>query len=101
MDTKYLLKTCELLYASYNLPIICFYDKNEVIEFNCSYLGYEKVFRHIANKVTGESNPSLVSDYAGLYGAIKTTDGQILILIGPFKNKKNYRRSFCVRNSRA
>lgn len=88
MDTKYLLKTCELLYASYNLPIICFNDKNEVIEFNCSYLGYEKVFRHIANKVTSESNPSLVSGYAGLYGAIKTTDGKILILIGPFKNKK-------------
>ncbi len=88
MDTKYLLKTCELLYASYNLPIICFNDKNEVIEFNCSYLGYEKVFRHIANKVTGESNPSLVSGYAGLYGAIKTTDGKTLILIGPFKNKK-------------
>lgn len=88
MDTKYLLKTCELLYASYNLPIICFNDKNEVIEFNCSYLGYKKVFRHIANKVTSESNPSLVSGYAGLYGAIKTTDGKILILIGPFKNKK-------------
>ncbi len=88
MDTKYLLKTCELLYDSYNLPIICFNDKNEVIEFNCSYLGYEKVFRHIANKVTGESNPSLVSGYAGLYGAIKTTDGKTLILIGPFKNKK-------------
>lgn len=83
-----MLKTCELLYASYNLPIICFNDKNEVIEFNCSYLGYEKVFRHIAYKVTGESNPSLVSGYAGLYGAIKTTDGKILILIGPFKNKK-------------
>lgn len=88
MDTKYLLKTCELLYASYNLPIICFNDKNEVIEFNCSYLGYKKVFRHIANKVTSESNPSLVSGYAGLYSAIKTTDGKILILIGPFKNKK-------------
>lgn len=88
MDTKYLLKTCELLYASYNLPIICFNDKNEVIEFNCSYLGYKKVFRYIANKVTSESNPSLVSGYAGLYGAIKTTDGKILILIGPFKNKK-------------
>ena len=88
MDTKYLLKTCELLYASYNLPIICFNDKNEVIEFNCSYLGYKKVFRRIANKVTSESNPSLVSGYAGLYGAIKTTDGKILILIGPFKNKK-------------
>jgi YSIRK-targeted surface antigen transcriptional regulator len=88
MDTEYLLKTCELLYASYNLPIICFNDRKEVIEFNCSYLGYEKVFRHIADKVTDKSNPSLVSGYAGLYGAIQTTDGKILILVGPFKNKK-------------
>lgn len=88
MDTEYLLKTCELLYASYNLPIVCFNDRKEVIEFNCSYLGYEKVFRHIADKVTDKSNPSLVSGYAGLYGAIKTTDGKIFILVGPFKNKK-------------
>ena len=88
METNNLLKTCELLYASYNLPIICFNDRNEVIKFNCSYLGYEKVFRHIANRVTGESNPSLVSGYAGLYGAIKTNDEKTLILVGPFKNKK-------------
>lgn len=88
MDTNYLLKTCELLYASYNLPNICINDKNEVIGFNCSYLGYKKVFCHIAKKVVGESNPSLVSGCVGLYGAIKTNDKKNLILIGPFKNKK-------------
>ena len=69
METNNLLKTCELLYASKKKTKNSLNDRNEVIKFNCSYPGYEKVFRHIANRVTGESNPSLDSGYAGLYGA--------------------------------
>lgn len=88
MTEESILKTCELLYSSHNMPIICF-DKNfEIIGYNCPYLGYKKVFQHIAKKVTDVSNPSLVTGYAGLYGSIKTDNGNYLILTGPFVNKK-------------
>lgn len=88
MSVKSILKTCELLYSSHNLPIICFDKNNNIVGFNCPYQGYEKVFQHIANKVTEDVNPSLVTGYAGLYGAIKTQNGNFLILTGPFVNKK-------------
>lgn len=88
MTKKSLLKICELTYSSHLLPIICF-DKNiNIIGFNCPYRGYEKVFKHIAKKVTDDINPSIVIGYAGLYGAIKTKDKNFLILAGPFVNKK-------------
>lgn len=88
MTIKSILKTCELLYSSHNIPIICFDKHNKIIGYNCSYRGYEKVFLHIANKVAEDLNPSLVTGYAGLYGAIKAHNGDYLILTGPFVNKK-------------
>lgn len=88
MTQKIILKTCELLYSSYNLPILCFDDKHNVIGYNCAYRGYEKIFRNIAQKVTGGINPSLVMGQAGLYGAIKINSGRQLLLTGPFINKK-------------
>lgn len=88
MTQKTILKTCELLYSSYNLPILCFDDKHNVIGYNCAYREYEKIFRNIAQRVTGEINPSLVMGQAGLYGAIKINSGRQLLLTGPFINKK-------------
>lgn len=88
METNFILKTCELSYAAYNLPIIYFDNDANILGYNCAYLDYEKVFRHIANKATFEHNPSLVSGYAGLYGAIKLKNNNGMILVGPFINKK-------------
>ncbi len=88
MTIKFILKTCELLYSSHNMPIICFDKQYSIIGYNCPYHGYEKVFSHIAKKVTDDCNPSLVMGYAGLYGAIVTNNGNYLILTGPFVNKK-------------
>ncbi len=88
MTRKQLLKTCELLYASYNLPIVCFDEKREIVQFNCPYPGYEAVFRDLAKDVRGDRSPSLVSGCAGLYGAVVAKDGKTLLLIGPFKNRK-------------
>lgn len=88
MKQDTLLKTCELLYSSYNLPILCFDDNGEIIGYNCAYRGYEQVFRNITKKATSEINPSLVMAHAGLYGAIKINNGHQLILTGPFINKK-------------
>lgn len=88
MTQKEILKTCELLYSSYNLPILCFDDNGNILGYNCAYRGYEKIFRNIAKKATSEINPFLVTGYAGLYGVIKINGGRQFILTGPFINKK-------------
>lgn len=88
MTIASVLKTCELLYASQNLPIICLGKNGNTLGCYCSYPGYEKVFQCVAKNVVGETNPSLITAYAGLYGTIKITSCNCLILTGPFVNKK-------------
>ena len=88
MTTESILKTCQLLYSSHNLPIICFDNEENIIGYNCSCQEYKPVFHTLFKKATKEKNPSLVTGYAGLYGVIFVKNYDCTILTGPFVNKK-------------
>ena len=88
MTTESILKTCQLLYSSHNLPIICFDNEENISGYNCSCQEYKPVFHTLFKKATKEKNPSLVTGYAGLYGVIFVKNYDCTILTGPFVNKK-------------
>ncbi len=86
MTKKALLKTCELLYATHYLPIAAF-CKGELIALNCSYPGFAPIFKKLAERAGGEEH-SLISGKAGLYGCVRVKKYDILLISGPYVNKK-------------
>ena len=88
MTTQAILRTLELLYATHELPIACFQENSVLLRAYCSYQGYTPVFSAMAGRAPGDQDISLVSGYAGLYGAVRIRESGQLLITGPFLNKK-------------
>ncbi len=87
MKRSSIFKGCELLYATYNLPMACFGPDNTIQKMYCTYPGYSGIFTTMAAQMPEEKSVSLLSGVAGLYGAIRVRESDILVLTGPFLNK--------------
>lgn len=88
MTTRTLLRTLELLHATHELPIACFQENSVLLRAYSSYQGYAPVFSAMAGRAPDDQNISLVSGYAGLYGAVRIRESGHLLITGPFLNKK-------------
>ena len=88
MTTRTILRTLELLHATHELPIACFQENSVLLRAYCSYQGYTPVFSAMAGRAPGDQDISLVSGYAGLYGAVRIRESGQLLITGPFLNKK-------------
>ena len=88
MTTQAILRTLELLYATHELPVACFQENLSLLHAYCSCPGYAPVFSAIAGRAPGDQDISLVSGYAGLYGAVRIRESGQLLITGPFLNKK-------------
>lgn len=87
MTEKAILKTCELLLATHHLPIACFKRDGKLLKLCCPYPGYEAVFASLFSQV-GPEKVTMLSDRAGIYGAIRVIRPEMVILTGPFLDKK-------------
>ena len=88
MTTQAILRTLELLYATHELPVACFQENLSLLHAYCSYPGYAPIFSAIAGKAPNDKTISLVSGYAGLYGTVHIRENKLLLVTGPFLNKK-------------
>ena len=88
MTTQAILRTLELLYATHELPVACFQENLSLLHAYCSCSGYAPVFSAMAGRAPDDQNISLVSGYAGLYGAVRIRESGHLLITGPFLNKK-------------
>lgn len=88
MDRQYVLKTCTLLYATHYLPMACIDERGKMVQVSCSYEGYAKIFAAIAKKMAADEDVSLISGRAGLYGGVRIPALKMLIIAGPFIDKK-------------
>ena len=88
MTTQAILRTLELLYATHELPVACFQENLSLLHAYCSCSGYAPVFSAMAGRAPNDQNISLVSGYAGLYGAVRIRESGHLLITGPFLNKK-------------
>ncbi len=89
MNKNELLKTCELLYATYNIPLVVFDENLQTIGYECPFGVFCKAFERLANAARESGrNPALVSDGAGIYGAVTVNGSGGTVIVGPFKNKK-------------
>ena len=86
MTTRTLLRTLELLHATHELPIACFQENSVLLRAYSSYQGYAPVFSAMAGRAPDDQNISLVSGYAGLYGAVRIRESGHLLITGPFLN---------------
>ena len=87
MTEESLFKTCELLHVTHRQPIACYRKDKTLLQIFCSYPNYEKVFSSILKKSISEEK-SLVSGLVGLYGIIKISSLNMVLITGPFVNKK-------------
>ena len=71
MTTQAILRTLELLYSTHELPVACFQENLSLLHAYCSCSGYAPVFSAMAGRAPDDQNISLVSGYAGLYGAVR------------------------------
>lgn len=87
MTKQFLFKTCELLHTTHHQPIACFQKNGNLERVFCSYEGYAPIFRSIAQRA-GEENLSIVTGIAGLYGVVHIYNLKMVLIVGPFINKK-------------
>lgn len=87
MTEESLFKTCEFLHVTHRQPIACYRKDKTLLQIFCSYPNYEKVFSSILKKSISEEK-SLVSGLVGLYGIIKISSLNMVLITGPFVNKK-------------
>ncbi len=87
MKRSSIFKACELLYATYNLPMVCFGPEGDIQKMYCTYPGYSGIFAAMAAQMPEGKSVSLLSGVAGLYGAIRVRERDLLVLTGPFLNK--------------
>ncbi len=85
MTREEIRTTCELLYSTHFIPVAVI--EGEDVELNCSYEGYREVFR-VLSKSVKEDKISLINGTVGLYGAVKVKDTDILVMAGPYINKR-------------
>lgn len=85
MTQEEIRTTCELLYSTHFIPVAVI--EGEDVELNCSYEGYREVFR-VLSKSANEDKISLINGTVGLYGAVKVKDTDILVMAGPYINKR-------------
>ncbi len=88
MKRSFIFKACELLYATYGMPLVCFGSEGTIEKLLCSYSGYSTIFSDIAQQMPADKNVSILSGAAGLYGAIRIKGSDTLLLTGPFLNKR-------------
>lgn len=85
MTREKIRTTCELLYSTHFIPVAVI--EGDEVDFYCSYGGYREIFRALSKSVK-EDKISLINGSVGLYGAVKVKDADILVMAGPYINKK-------------
>ena len=77
-------KMCELLYATYSMPIAVLCGEESALF--CTYRPFGAVFRTVAAQAD-ERAVALLHGRAGLYGAIRAPQENALILVGPYTDR--------------
>ena len=83
-----ILKSCQLLYAAQSIPLAVCDGHGKLLQAFCSYQGFHVVLQTIAEKVPSEKMLTLTTGLAGLYGTIRIPSDDLLLVAGPFVNKK-------------
>lgn len=86
MNNKFLIKTCELFYASHYFPIACFDNNENVLKSFAAFENFDKVFSCNLKKASS-ANPDIIYGVTGLYGLITVTGSNQKVIIGPYLNK--------------